>query len=91
MGLTYEENETHIHLDYAANNKEGVVKVYTTRRGEKNGILRRIGKENLLNYREVTAGDEVIAWSLEIPMDMCRNGFYITKRVANKDSGSFPG
>jgi len=73
--MTKEENETVIVHDYA---REKVF-FYTTRKGERRNLLKRIGKENIeVNTTRDRSGDE-IAWEFEIDMEYCRDAYMVTK------------
>jgi len=75
--MTKEENETVIVHDYA---KEKVF-FYTTRKGERRNLLKRIGKENVeVDTRRDRLGDE-IAWEFEIDMEYCRDAYMVTKVI----------
>lgn len=66
--MTKAEHETHINYDY----KHGTVIIYTTRRGEKNGILRRLPEDIPAVEARVNDGREV-AWTIRIPEKYARN------------------
>ncbi len=75
--MTREENETVIVHDYA---KEKVF-FYTTRKGERRNLLKRIGEENVkINTKRNRSGDE-IAWEIEIDMEYCRDAYMVTKVI----------
>ncbi|MEL6224922.1 MAG: hypothetical protein AAFR31_20000 [Cyanobacteria bacterium J06627_8] len=64
------EHETTINFDY----EERVVRIYTTREGVYNGVIRRLGKE--VDYQP---SGTVNAWSFVIPMAACRTPEFICK------------
>jgi|GEM_PF-1163463 len=68
--MKLEEQETTITYDYA----DSVVRIYTTREGVKNGIVRRLGEQEGL---KVTASSS--SWSIVVPMALCRSGDMIVK------------
>ena len=68
--MTLEEHETQISFDYS----QRVVRVYTTREGVKNGILKRLGEQP-----DVTVEDGDGYWSLILPMSACRAPQLIAK------------
>lgn len=67
--MTLEEHETQISFDYAGQ----VVRIYTTREGVKNGILKRLGVQEGVT----TEGNG--PWTLQVPMTMCRGPQLIVK------------
>ena len=72
-----EEHETHIWFDYASN----TVKVYTTREGVRNGILRRLGPQEGIAEESTGRG----RWSITIPMDLCRSPELICKLLNEEE------
>lgn len=67
--MSIEEHETQISFDYA----EQIVRIYTTREGVKNGVLRRLGDQE-----SVTCFGNG-PWNLTVPMSMCRGPQLIVK------------
>lgn len=73
------EAETVIVFHYDSN----TCTFYTTRVGEKNQMIRRLGKDNIRKIQEVTADGETVAWELRIDLDILRNPYYVSP-VINK-------
>jgi hypothetical protein len=84
--MTKAEHETHINFDYE---REEVI-IYTTRSGEKNGVLRRLPEDVAMVTATVNDGRE-IAWTIRIPENYARTARQITvgpskgKRLAKDD------
>lgn len=64
--MTREEHETHIRWDYAGR----AVHFYTTRRGQKNQLMKRIGQHPDVELEERTLDGETIAWDITAPIDI---------------------
>lgn len=71
--MKLEENETHILFDYA----EETVSFYTTRRGERDNLIKRIGGENILSERGLD--DE--AWHIKAKMSAFRNPYMVSRVI----------
>lgn len=67
------EAETTIVYDYDG----GTVNFYTTRYGERNNVLRRMGEENCRIKAHINDGKEV-AWTIVMDLEHCRNPYYVT-------------
>lgn len=73
--MTNEEHETTISYDYA----DRVVRVYTTREGVRNQILKRLGDQEGVSFVETLR-----SWSFTIPMQYCRSADMVVK-LLNED------
>lgn len=73
--MKLEENETTIVFDYYAEQ----VSFYTTRRGERDNLVKRIGEENVVSERD--HNDE--AWQIVARMEAFRNPYMVSKVIHN--------
>lgn len=71
--MRLEENETTIVFDYAGE----TVSFFTTRRGERDNLLKRIGDENVLSIR--SNDDE--SWRIKAKMKAFRNPYMVSKVI----------
>jgi len=84
--MTKVEQETIISFDYGREQ----VDIYTTRRGEKNGVLRRL-PEGVATVTPTVNGEREVAWSIRIPEKYARRAQQITvgpqkgQRLASTD------
>lgn len=71
-----EEHETVVNFDYY----EDLVDIYTTRKGVRNGVERRI-PEDRIAYKKVIRNSDgrEIAWRYKLPMELCRDAHLITR------------
>lgn len=74
--MKLEENETTIVFDYASEQ----VSFFTTRRGERDNLIKRIGEENVLSERD--NNDE--SWLLTCKMSAFRNPYMVSRVLTNK-------
>lgn len=79
--MKYSENETTINYDYAGNE----VSIFTTRRGVKNNVVKRLG-EDKVSFRYINKeGEKEVSWLMDIDMDDMRNPYYVSKIVSDNE------
>lgn len=71
--MKLEENETTIVFDYAGE----TVSFFTTRRGERDNLIKRIGDENILSIRD--NNDE--SWVIKAKMSAFRNPYMVSRVI----------
>lgn len=71
--MKLEENETTIVFDYAGE----TVSFFTTRRGERDNLIKRIGEENIL--KETDNNDQT--WHIKAKMEAFRNPYMVSKVI----------
>lgn len=72
--MKYEENETTINYDYAGDQ----VDIFTTRRGVKNNVIKRLGEDKVefryINYN----GEKAVSWLMRVDLENMRNPYYVS-------------
>jgi len=71
--MKLEENETTIVFDYASE----TVSFFTTRRGERDNLIKRIGEENILSEQDYN--DET--WNIKAKMSAFRNPYMVSRVI----------